>query len=138
MIKRKKLPDDIGGRLDGLNNLLERDERVSFAYLFGGLAHGLVKPLSDVDIALFLASGVAAGEAKPDLLGELTELLGADEIDLVILNTAPLSLVGRILQTRRVIADREPFLRYAFESRIMREFFDFKRKEQDILYRRFA
>lgn len=138
MIKKYKLPDDISGRISGLGDLFHRDERVSFAYLFGGLVKGAVRPLSDVDIALFLAPGVSAVEAKVDLLGDLADLLGTDEIDLVILNTAPLSLLGRILQTRRVISDKRPLLRHTFESRVMREFFDFKRKEQDILYRRFA
>jgi len=56
----------------------------------------------------------------------------------VVLNSAPLSLVGRILGARRVIADKQPYLRHAFESRTLREFFDFRRKEQDILFRRFA
>jgi predicted nucleotidyltransferase len=138
MIRKEKIPVDVNCRISRLNGLFDRNEQVSFAYLFGGLAQGAAKPLSDIDIALFLAPGVSVVNAKLDLLGELTELLGTDEIDLVILNTAPISLAGRILEKRRVISDKQPFLRHVFESRVMREFFDFRRKEQDILYRRFA
>jgi predicted nucleotidyltransferase len=138
MIRKQKLTDEIFSRIDKLNELFDRDERVCFAYLFGGLAHGVAKPLSDIDIALFLSPGVSAADAKLDLLGELTDLLGTDEMDLVILNTAPISLAGRILEKRRIISDKQPFLRHVFESRVMREFFDFRRREQDILYRRFA
>lgn len=138
MIKKNKLPDDILARIERLDSLFAQNERVIFAYLFGGLAKDGIKPLSDLDLAVFLAPGVVTGEAKLELSGALADLLGTDEFDLVVLNTAPLSLVGRILEKRRIITDKQPFLRHAFESRVMREFFDFRRKEEAILYRRFA
>jgi hypothetical protein len=56
----------------------------------------------------------------------------------VILNNAPLSLAGRILQGRKVLVDKEPFVRHIFESRILREFFDFAVKEKNILKRRYG
>lgn len=138
MIKHNKLPTDIANRLHLLKPVFVQDQQVIFAYLFGGLARGAMQPLSDVDIAVYLKDCRNKAEAKLDLTGRLTEALGTDEIDLVILNDAPLSLVGRILKHRRLIVDKEPFLRHSFESRVMREFFDFSRKEQDILFRRFA
>ena len=138
MIKMNKLPDDILARIDRLDTLFARDERVIFAYLFGGLAKGGAKPLSDLDLAVFLAPGVVTGEAKLELSGALADLLGTDEFDLVVLNTSPLSLVGRILEKRRVITDKQPFVRHTFESRSMREFFDFRRREEDILRQRFV
>ncbi len=65
-----------------------------FAYLFGGLARGRVSPLSDVDIAIYLADGADIAQEKLETLGKLNELLKTDEVDLVILNTAPLILVA--------------------------------------------
>ncbi|MBI2354474.1 MAG: nucleotidyltransferase domain-containing protein [Deltaproteobacteria bacterium] len=138
MIKRNKLPEGIAERLDLLKPLLERDQRVVFAYLFGGLASGVQRPLSDVDIAVYLDNCRHKAEVKLELIGTVSDALGTDEIDLLILNDAPVSLAGRILKNRRLLVDRLPFLRHAFESRVMREFFDFSRKEQDILFRRFA
>jgi len=138
MIKNRKLPDDILKRVSLLGSFFERDERVIFVYLFGGLAKGRQKPLSDLDLAVYLETGSNRRTAKLELSGCLSDLLGTDEFDLVVLNDAPLSLVGRIIGARQVITDKQPFLRHSFESRIMREFFDFRRKEQDILYRRFA
>jgi len=44
----------------------------------------------------------------------------------VVLNTAPTALTGRILQARQVIFDRDPFRRHLFESLALREFFDFR------------
>lgn len=138
MRTRGRLPGDILFRVENLGSAFERDDRVVFAYLFGSLAKGAPKPLADVDIAVYLASGAAGAEARAELSGMVSDVLGTDAFDLVVLNSAPLSLVGRILGARRVIADKQPYLRHAFESRTLREFFDFRRKEQDILFRRFA
>jgi len=138
MIKYHRIPADISDRLERLASLLQQDQRVVFAYLFGGLASGVQKPLSDVDIAVMLDSSVVDAELKLDLVGLLTDTLGTDEVDLVILNTAPTSLVGRILKHKKLLADNQPFQRHQFESLKMREFFDFRRLEQTILDRRFA
>jgi predicted nucleotidyltransferase len=138
MIKRHRLPADMADRLKLLEPFLEADKRVLFAYVFGGLATGAIRPLSDVDIAVYLGDFDNLAETKLELAGRLSDTLGTDEIDLVILNNACLSLVGRIIRNRRVIVDKEPFLRHSFESRVMREFFDFSRKEESILLRRFG
>jgi hypothetical protein len=73
-----------------------------------------------------------------ELFGNIANVLGTDEIDLVILNTAQLSLTGRVLQNRKVLVDKNPFLRHKYESIILREFFDFTIKERDILKRRYG
>lgn len=138
MIKQRRLPTDIMERLQQLASLLQQDQRVVFAYLFGGLASGVQKPLSDVDIAIFLDADCNDAETKLDLIGMLTDTLGTDEVDLVVLNNAPISLVGRILKQKKLLADNQPFQRHQFESLAMREFFDFSYLEQNILRRRFA
>ena len=121
-----------------LEPLLASDDRIIFAYIFGGLAAGEHRPLSDIDIAVYLDGDVDKAEAKLDIMGVLSDTLKTDEIDLVILNEAPISLVGRILKKKRLLTDKQPFLRHSFESLALRKFFDFSRKEQEILYRRFA
>ncbi len=65
------------------------------------------------------------------------ELLETDEIDLVILNTAPLTLKMKILEGKNVIVDNDPFLRHRYESLTIRKYFDFSIKEMGILERRF-
>lgn len=137
MIKREKLPKGIMDRLPAAALALAQRREIIFAYLFGSLVGGDVKPLSDVDIAVYLAEPYDIVEVKLSLLGIIIDTLGSDEIDLVILNTAPLSLVGRILRARQVIVDKEPFTRHKFESLTLREFWDFSRKEKDILERRY-
>jgi len=137
MIKYTKLPENIMPFLYRAEVYLKAQQEILFAYLFGSLARGNPTPLSDIDIAVFLIEGVDPAEKKMDILGHLVELVGTDEIDLVILNTAPLSLAGRILKNRKVIADTAPFLRHRYESLTLREYFDFSLREMDILKRRY-
>jgi len=135
MIKIEKLPPDILTKLPEAARVLEQDSNVIFAYLFGGLADKVIKPLSDVDIAVYVKEIKDLAEFKMQLFDRLTDALGTGELDLVILNTAPICLAGRILQKRIVFSDKEPFRRHAYESVTLREFFDF-RIQEDIFFKR--
>jgi hypothetical protein len=95
-------------------------------------------PLSDLDIAIFLKEHEDFQERRMEILGELINLLQTDEIDLVILNIAPLTLRMKILENKKVVVDQMPFLRHHFESLTAREYFDFSVVEKAILERRFS
>lgn len=110
---------------------------VEFAYVFGGLTGPEIRPLSDIDIAVHLDRNADFVEAKFDILGRLSEIFKTDEIDLVILNKAPLPLSMRILSNNKLLVDKKPFVRHAYESLTMREYFDFSYLEKSILKRRF-
>ena len=138
MIKFEHLPDDIHKRFTTLSGALEQDSRVVFAYLFGGLAEGRQRPLSDVDIAVYLSDPSNRAEAKLELFSTISDILGTSELDLVILNGAPLSLAGRILQRKRLLVDKEPFVRHRYESVILREFFDFSIMEGKLFAARYG
>jgi predicted nucleotidyltransferase len=137
MIKYSTLPKNIEVLMNKAVNYLCSKTDVLFAYLFGSLARGKPLPLSDVDIAIYLSEGANILQAKMDILGKLIEILETDEIDLVILNKAPLTLKMKILENKKVIADNSPFLRHRYESLTMRQYFDFSLIEMDILERRF-
>jgi len=138
MIKLEKVPDDVRQRFPRLVQALEEDRRIIFAYLFGGFAGDEPTPLSDIDIAVYLVNMERLSEDKLDLFDKLSDLLGTSEIDLVILNTAPLSLAGRILRKRLVLVDKEPFRRHQYESLTLREFFDFSKKEDALFGSRYG
>ena len=138
MIRFEKIPEDILSRLPQLEQLFNKEEDVIFAYLFGSLAKGKQSPLADVDIAVYLKNLEALADYKLDLFLKLSDVLRTSEIDLVILNTAPISLAGRILQGRRIIIDKEPFKRHIYESLTLREFFDFQVHETRLLSLRYG
>lgn len=109
-----------------------------FAYLFGGLVQYGWRPLSDVDIAVWIRSGPLSPELKLDLMGQIMDALGTEEIDLVFLNEAPISLAGRVLEHCRLVLDSDPFARHAYESAVRRMFYDFRIKERQFFARRYG
>jgi uncharacterized protein len=114
------------------------NSRVVFAYLFGSLARNVATPLSDIDIAVFLSDQLDEVADKLAVLGKLMHNLETDGIDLVVLNTAPLTLKARVVRDGQVLVDRQPHLRHAFESVVLRSYFDFSIFETAILNRRFS
>jgi len=98
----------------------------------------VIKPLSDVDIAVYVKDTNDLAEFKMQFFDKLTDALGTSEIDLIILNTAPVSLAGRILQKKIVLSDKEPFRRHVYESLTLREYFDFRVKEEAFFNRRYG
>jgi predicted nucleotidyltransferase len=87
MIKFETLPPDILSRVSEAKQLLLQEKSVVFAYLFGGLASGRAKPLSDVDIAVYVSVESGLDDYYLELFDKLSETLGTSELDLVFLNT---------------------------------------------------
>lgn len=137
MIRYSSLPKDIDDFLPEAYEYLRADKDLLFAYLFGSLARKKAGPLSDVDVAVYCRKGSPFPEKKMEILGKLMDILKTDEIDLVVLNRAPLALRMKILENKRVIVDKAPLIRHRYESVTMRQFFDFSYKEKAILSRRF-
>lgn len=76
MIKYDKLPRDILSKIPEIKELLLQDDNIVFAYLFGGLAKGEVKSLSDIDLAVYLRETDGLADNKIQLFGKLTDALG--------------------------------------------------------------
>ena len=137
MIKFNHLPDNILELLPGAAQYLGNNPKTVFAYLFGGLAKRAPSPLSDVDIAVYLADNLYFKDDKLNILGNLMNILQTDEIDLIILNAASLPMIINVLKNKRIIVDKDPFARHIFESLSMRKYFDFSVKEAELLKRRY-
>lgn len=137
MIRYSPLPENIEKLLPEAYKYLRADEDILFAYLFGSLARKKAGPLSDVDIGVYCGEGLSLPEKKLEILGNLAGILKTDEIDLVVLNRAPLALRMKILENKKVIVDKAPLIRHRYESLTMRQYFDFSYKESFILRKRF-
>ena len=110
---------------------------VRFAYLFGSMASGRLGPMSDIDIAVYLNEDAVTPDNKLEILGKLMDIFESDEIDLVILNQASLPIKMSAIKSRYILAENNPFARHLFESKTMREYFDFACFEKGILTRRY-
>ncbi len=111
---------------------------VEFAYLFGSMASGQQTRFSDVDLAVHLEEGADVIQQTMDLYDRIAKVFEPVKLDLVILNSAPISLSGRILTKSRLIYDRAPFRRHIYESLTLRMFWDFRIKEDAFFKARFA
>lgn len=115
-------------RLESTAAAVFRDTPVLFAYLFGSVAAGTARAGSDVDVAAYLGPDAPAEmlEGSLDLARELSRASGIGDIDVTILNRAPLPLRGRVVRERRVLYSRDEPARVRYESLTLREFFDFE------------
>ena len=95
------------------------------AYLFGSVARGTAGARSDVDVAvLYEAAPPATIEGLPLDLEAAIHQLVARPVQVIVLNTAPVSLVHRVLRDGVLVLDRAPSARIRFEVRARNEFFD--------------
>lgn len=134
-----RIPEDIERRLSTLGEALEQGcPDVEFAYLFGSSSRGQMTPRSDIDLAVYVSPTTDLNHNRLEAARIANRHLGTDAIDVVLLNTAPIAVAGRVLTSRRVLVDRRPFLRHDYESRTARLFQDFRIREHRILSQRYA
>jgi predicted nucleotidyltransferase len=132
------IPSDIESSLSTLGAAIAREcPDVEFVYLFGSRSTGNATPRSDVDLAIYVASSADQPGLRLDAARVSAAHLGTDAIDMVLLNAAPIALAGRVLVSRRVLLDRNPFLRHRYESSTARLFQDFRIREHRILAQRY-
>ena len=104
-------------------DLLERDERVRFAYLFGSRARGKAGPLSDTDIAVFLDPAENAFDYRLLLIERLSRALRSDRLDLVVLSDASPELKFAVIKHGKVLKE-DRSARVPFEARTISEYLD--------------
>ena len=109
--------------VEAIRGVLETYPRVLFAFLFGSWVRGNVRVASDVDVAIYLASGtpglveIEEENCHPEvweIWDRLEEAIGKD-VDLVVLNRASPLVAWEALQGEPLlIRDMECYLSYLF------------------------
>lgn len=112
-----------------LREVLAPRPEIVFAFLFGSYARGTANYLSDVDIALYVDETHMPPPGPygytSDLIVELRRQL-KQNVDVIILNKAPLVLRFHILQDGKLLFCRDPLARIRFHEKTVREFLDFQ------------
>jgi len=108
--------------------MMEKDPDILLAYLFGSHARNEAGPLSDIDLAVLLkpAASKELFAKKLRMLKELTTLFAGIDIDLVILNEAPLVLKFNILKDSKPLYICDNNLHDELILRAITEYLDFK------------
>ena len=95
------------------------------AYLFGSVARGEARPNSDIDVGLLYEIAPAPTlEAQPFLAAAELESHLRRRVDLVVMNSAPVDLVHRILRDGILVLQPNPSVRIAFEVRARNQYWD--------------
>lgn len=103
------------------------NEAIACGYLFGSVTRGEASEKSDIDIAVLYRHSPTPGfdAVGVPLAGELERLLGKP-VDVVVMNSAPVDLIHRILRDGILIFDRDPVFRVRFEVIARNKYFDLK------------
>ncbi len=103
-----------------LKQWLEQEQFVLLAFLFGSAAKGRETAESDIDIAVYLKD-----KKKEDLVWNKAKKIFGREIDLVLLNDAPASLISNVFKTGvpLTIKDRRLFSALYLENSMEAEDF---------------
>ncbi|MBX7059427.1 MAG: nucleotidyltransferase domain-containing protein [Leptospirales bacterium] len=98
-----------------LEQLFAANEEFAAVYLFGSVARGEDGPQSDIDIAVLYP------QATPHTLLDAPFALEANlndqlhrRVQIVVLNTAPVDLVQRVLRDGILLAEKDPSRRVRF------------------------
>jgi predicted nucleotidyltransferase len=97
------------------------------ASLIGSYATGKASSLSDVDLAVWFAPGISTGERSEralELMGAAYEVLGTDEIDLVVLNDASPLMRHRAMRDGIRLVERDRSARVRLEARALLDYLD--------------
>src|SRR5262249_32745686 len=100
---------------------------VRLAYLFGSQATQRTHPSSDVDLAVLLDASLTSDERfaqRLQLLGDLSPIFGTDNVDVVILNDAPLLLAYETLRHGVLLYCADAQTRIEFQVRTLRAYED--------------
>ena len=130
---------DVALVLERVRSVLERHGDVRFAYVFGSIAKRRARKSSDVDVAVYLGdvrtfsdvsgsgndfTGPAArGRRALALAGEMERALGR-EVQVAVLDDAPMPLVHNVLSTGVPILARDEASRRRFYVDHARRYYD--------------
>lgn len=91
-----------------------RKAGASFAYIFGSVARGTQTPTSDLDVAAFFREPAPAS----------FEVEVPSGVDLLVLNSAPLELAGRVALEGVLLFEDDPSERVRWEATTRKIYLD--------------
>ena len=128
--------------LERLTRALEPRGEILEAYLFGSHARGDAHRHSDVDVAVYIDEARAEAGSfgyQAGLTTHLMDALGTNEIDVVVLNKAPILLYHRVLRDGVRLLSRDLQATTTRAGQALSRYFDFlPQMEKMDAARRFA
>ncbi len=124
-VSKEKKIININASIPKLTEYLSKRPDIAAAYIFGSYGTEYQTPLSDVDIGVLFV-----GNKKPniDIILEissiLTEITGEEDINMVVLNTAPITLQYEVVSKGKVLFKKSTYLE-DFHEYLFKRYGDF-------------
>jgi predicted nucleotidyltransferase len=112
------------------------EPRVAAAYVYGSVARGQATPLSDLDVAVVVATEVPEeerGALQRRLMAALARRFPRRRADVRLFDELPIAIRGRALRDGRRVFDRDPVLRVREEVKTRMAYHDFLLFETAVL-----
>jgi uncharacterized protein YutE (UPF0331/DUF86 family)/predicted nucleotidyltransferase len=110
--------------INKIRKILEKEENMVFAYVFGSYAMGKYRRGSDIDIAIYTKKPLNWRELVKLAL-KLEDSLGV-RVDIVDLRTTPPLLAYEIISKGIIVVEKDKEERISFETRILKKYLDLK------------
>ena len=117
---------NINNFLPAMKSYLAGCPDIAATYLFGSYGTEYQTPLSDVDLAvLFMPDVDHCPERLLTISAELTHIAQEDDINVVVLNSAPITLQFDVIATGRLLFKKETYLEDFIEY-VLKHYADYK------------
>jgi len=123
------IPDELRENVPKLEVYFANKPQIVLAYLFGSQARGEAHPDSDLDLGILLAESIPEREyteQRLEIIGDLMQLLRSNEVDILILNEAPLVMRYQVISRGKLLFYRDRQAAIDFRVRALNAYFDFK------------
>jgi len=123
---------------DALQGILQVEDDILFAYLYGSVARGMEREESDIDIGIFLADPQKKGRYYPEQLATRIENTVDREVDVRVLNDRNPTFLHQVLMHGILLFSRDERRRVRFESTVYGRYLDisYYMKQYDAIRRK--
>ena len=124
-LSKNKEMININDSISHVINYLSNRSDVVAAYIFGSYGTAYQTLLSDVDIGiLFLANELPAMDTILEITSCLTDITREEDINMVVLNTAPITLQYEVVSKGKVLFKKKTYLE-DFHEYLFKRYGDF-------------
>ncbi len=124
----KKIPGDVKNNVPLIIKKLSADKEITALYVFGSLARNDLKPLSDLDFGILLSNQLKKMDRFKkhlQLIDIFCDTFHTDEIDIVLMNDAPLSFCHKIFRSGKLLLVNNKKALIDFHEHVVKKYLDF-------------
>jgi predicted nucleotidyltransferase len=120
-----------------LADVLRHQSGVRLVYLFGSQVEGDTGPMSDYDFAVLVDPSVDGRRVVVTLAYELSRVLETADVEVVLLNRAPVELAYAIVAQGTLLVEQDAATRIEYEADVLSRYADYlpvlRAQREDIL-----